>query len=161
MKCSTRFLQTFCILFAAYKFLYTLRYNKNFVHIIYMLTETFAQLRSFTAILLFGICVFAIIAVNNDINIEDSFIGSNILSTFLYIASNTIGDLNPPGMEKWTNETYFTDDNKPINDGLAKNHKIVSKIMVIKIWVFYWIAIYIMGVMLMNFVIAMMGNVYT
>ena len=54
-------------------------------------------------------------------------------------------------MATWLNKT---------DSGIKNKHYGTAKSMILHTWIFYWIGVYTMSIMLMNFVIAMMGNVY-
>jgi hypothetical protein len=56
-----KWMQTVCILLAVYKIFYTLRFNKKYIHIVYMLTETLKKLSEFTIIFFMVLIMFALI----------------------------------------------------------------------------------------------------
>ena len=72
------------------------------------------------------------------------------LRVLFWTASNTVGDLSFPDM------AYFvgTEEN---NFKYKEDHPHVYDVMAIMTWTVYWLTVYVMYVMMMNFVIANMG----
>ena len=110
--------------------------------------ETLKEIKLFTGVLICFIFIFALLYINGKIDFPGGT--ENFpppmpyeIAILFYTMSNTIGDLNYPEYSEWAEKSN-------LNPGPCM-------LMTMYIWIIYIGGIYIMLIMMLNFLIAIMG----
>ena len=113
-----------------------------------MLTQVFKDLYPFMTIFMLNVYIFAMVDFVMETDMEGEEY-ENMIPTFrgfIQVFRNSIGDISAVGLDSWREERT----NDPILSAVANGI----------VWIFWFINVFTMTIVFLNFVIAEVGNTY-
>ena len=137
-----------CLLQSMLKLLSLIKYKEEYCFLVQMITQVFKDLSAFMTIFMLNVYIFAMVYFVMGVEIENEEYKDmyTTFSGFIQVFRNSIGDIVPVKLDAWnvskTNDSVLS----------AMAHGIV--------WIFWFINIFTMTIVFLNFVIAEVGNTY-
>lgn len=123
-----------------------------------MQVQVFSDIKPFLLIFFLLIYSFSLItfALDADFNKEDYPGLPKVLYTIIRIFRNSIGDIEVPKYDKWLNITFDPETNKEVIGPISS----AQGISIFVIYLYWIVNIFIMVIILLNFLIAEVGGTF-
>ena len=131
------------------KLLNYIKYKEQFCFLVKMLTQVFKDLYPFMTIFMLNVYVFAMVdfVMENETEGEEYKNMLRTFGSFIKIFRNSIGDISAVKLNHWSQENIEGD-------------LMLSRLATGIVWSFWFINVFTMTIVLLNFVIAEVGNTY-
>ena len=131
------------------KLLQLIKYKEEYCFLVQMITQVFKDLSAFMTIFMLNVYIFAMVYFVMGVKFESPEYKDMLttFSGFIQVFRNSIGDIIPVELESWSIE--------------RTNDSLLTIVATGIVWAFWFINIFTMTIVFLNFVIAEVSNTYT